>query len=138
MAALDPPLCVTDVQVYRILCVQVSHDVQPSVEKGCMFSSSKTARKHTWQSLSLLFTVNGWVFPAGLTDKDPVFHLICGERAPSKNNNHQVINSSADILIHPTKNIKVCHHVFFFCVSDFAVLVTQLMQFCLLPVVADP
>ena len=97
MAVLDPPLCVADVQVYRILCVQVGHDVQPPAEEGVMFSSSETAHELTWQSLSLLFTVDGWVFPAGLTDKDPVLHLISGERTPSKNNNHQVINASADI-----------------------------------------
>ena len=137
MAVLDPPLCVADVQVYRILCVQVGHDVQPPAEEGVMFSSSETAHELTWQSLSLLFTVDGWVFPAGLTDKDPVLHLISGERTPSKNNNHQVINTSADSLIHPTTNMKVCHHVFFFCLLDFGVLEAKLTQCCLLPVVAD-
>ncbi len=31
---------------------------------------------------SLLFTVNSWMFPAGLTNEDPVLHFICGQRAP--------------------------------------------------------
>lgn len=29
-AALNPPLCVTNVQVFWILCVEVSHNIQPS------------------------------------------------------------------------------------------------------------
>ena len=36
----------------------------------------------TEQRQSLLFTVNRGVFPAGLSNKDPVLHFICGERAP--------------------------------------------------------
>ena len=32
----------------------------------------------TEEKQSLLFTMNSWVFPAGLSDEDPVLHFICG------------------------------------------------------------
>lgn len=84
-AALNPPLCVTDVQVFWVLCVEVSHDVHPSEKRRSMFNSSSTLNMaETEQRRSLLFTVNRWVFPAGLSNEDPVLRFICGERAPSQ------------------------------------------------------
>lgn len=84
-AALESPLCVTDVQVIWILCVEVSHNVQPSETKRFMFSSSTTGYdqiRQTEERRSLLFTVNSWMFPTGLTDEDPVLHFIGGQRPP--------------------------------------------------------
>lgn len=84
-AALNPPLCVTDVQVFWVLCVEVGHDVHPSEKRRSMFNSSSTLNMaETEQRRSLLFTVNRWVFPAGLSNEDPVLRFIGGERAPSQ------------------------------------------------------
>lgn len=92
-AALNPPLCVTNVEVFRILRVEVGHNVHPSEKRGSMFNRSITAQEQIWQSLNrdgcLLFTVNSWVFPTGLTNKDPIFHFICGERAPLRKKQEQ-------------------------------------------------
>lgn len=84
-AALNPPLCVTDVQVFWVLCVEVGHNVHPSEKRRSMFNSSSTLNMvETEQRRSLLFTVNRWVFPAGLSNEDPVLRFIGGERAPSQ------------------------------------------------------
>lgn len=37
-AALNPPLCVTNIQVFWILCAEVCHNVQPSEKKGFLLT----------------------------------------------------------------------------------------------------
>lgn len=83
-AVLNPPLCVTDVQVFGVLRVQVSHNVCPPLKKSPMFTGPKTTGECSWEGLGqgLLFTVDGWVFPTGLTNKNPVFHFIDREGSP--------------------------------------------------------
>ena len=40
--ALNPPLRVTDVQVFWVLCVEVGHNVHPSEKRRSTFNSSST------------------------------------------------------------------------------------------------
>lgn len=76
----------TDVQIFRILRVEVSHNVQPPEKKTLhaeqLNDKTRANMAESEQSPGLLFTVNSWVFPAGLANEDPVFHFVCGERAP--------------------------------------------------------
>lgn len=81
---LNPPLCVANVQVFGVLRVQVSHDVSPPLRKSPVVTSSNTTDKHSWEGArqDLLFTVDGRVFPTGLTNKNPVFHFIYSKGSP--------------------------------------------------------
>lgn len=86
-ALLNPPLCVTNVQIFGVLRVQVSHNVGPPVKKKPHVHGPKTTGKKKTAGedvggRGLLFTVDGWVFPAGLANKNPVFHFICREGSP--------------------------------------------------------
>lgn len=49
-----------------------------------MFISSNTTDKYSWEGVGqdLLFTVDGRVFPTGLTNKNPVFHFIYSKGSP--------------------------------------------------------
>lgn len=83
-ALLNPPLCVTNVQIFGVLRVQVGHNVGPPLEKKPHVHGPKTTGENSWggRGRGLLFTVDGWVFPAGLANKNPVFHFICREGSP--------------------------------------------------------
>lgn len=84
LAVLNPPLCVADVQVFGVLRVEVSHNVCPPLRESPMFTGSKTRGEYSWEGLGqgLLFTVDGRVFPTGLTNKNPVFHFVYREGSP--------------------------------------------------------
>lgn len=84
LAVLNPPLCVANVQVFRVLRVEVSHNVCPPLRESPMFTSSKTTGEYSWEGLGqgLLFTVDGSVFPTGLTNQNPVFHFVYREGSP--------------------------------------------------------
>lgn len=83
-AALDPPLRVTDVQVLWVLRVEVGHDVDPPEKQSLRVQRARANRSANGGGV-LLFAVNGRVFPAGLSDQDPVLHLVGGKRSPVHN-----------------------------------------------------